>query len=602
MNTQRTQQRLGVETSKESVNKDTYLNINLDGEQRLLPSDEINHIVNVGDRFNLERQRSKYYRILGTINPTISNALFDLSDSVKGDLYTWKGFNYRDPITHDYRFLDTSYPKDQDLLDSTDITFPTAIKNYLKEKDGWFGYYDPDVTKANLCQFYDMEPKRDRFSFVIDTKPYHMLPNQQPVKNWELTITYPYTADTTHNMVDGGLLIGENQQAIVATRNMTAFGIPCLHNLNTGDMVRISGTNGYDGDHVIARVGLDDGDLKEYYFVIDKPYSASTVSFNSRINRLFGGTPSKYYFRKFKKIKTKSSNIIENDDYETYPLAFSQNVFTDTISQFVFNEDIDVSDLTDNLGRPISEIYLTIIKTDSNNLFGSVSSGIETPLLPMLKTSDTNTWLQNIPTINRIHNGVGTPFVSSIPLETNLTINSNNNIFYGDLVEYNSSEVKETILANVSHRFNTRSRETPTPMNYVTTLGSSPVLTPINLGPRQEGYFYQAHHLIKIREFSSYIEQGDIFTEGVPTYAVDLGDGRYLWRDILDIGYNESSDKTLDYPFLNGCHYMYDNYCFFVKRQDSFNNWGLFWGNFPADPIGDRMPDKFTTNTTDNVC
>ena len=601
MNTERIQQRLGVETSKQSVNTDTYLKINLDGEQRLLPPDEINHIVNVGDRFNVERQRSKFYRIIGTINPTMTNALFKLSDSTHADEFTWKGFNYRDPITNDYRFLDTSYPKDQDVSDNEDVTFPTAIKNFLKEKDGWFGYYDPDITKSSLCQFFDMEPKRQRFSFVPDIRPYHN-PAAAPVKNWELTITYPFTADTTHHMVNGGLFIAEAVPVVVATRDMTAFGMPCLHNLSTGDSVRITGTTGYDGDYVVARVGLDDGDLKDYYFVIDKPYSASCISINSRMKRLFGGTPSEYYFRKFKKVKTRNMPVIETADYETYPLAFSENIFTDSISQFVFNEDIDVSDLTDNLGRPISELYLTIIKTDSNGLFGSVSSGIETPFLPILRTSDTNTWLQQIPTINRIHNGGATPFISSIPLETGLTISGSANVFYGDLVEYNKSEVKETKLAHVSHRFNTNSRETTTPINYVSGLGSNPPTTPINLGPRQEGYFYQAHHLIKIREYSSYVEQGDNFTEGIPPYAVSLGDGRYLWRDILDIGFNESSEETLDYPFLNGCHYMYNNYCFHVRRQDPFNNWDLFWTNFPADPLGERITDKFTTNSTDDVC
>ncbi len=602
MNTERIKQRLGVETSKKSVNTDTYLNISLDGEQRLLPPDEINHVVNAGDRFNYERQRSKYYRILGTINPTISNVLFDLSDGNMADKYTWKGFNYRDSLSNDYRFLDTSYPKDQDLIDETDITFTTAIKNYLKEKDGWFGYFDPDITKASLCEFFDMEPKRERFSFVIDKNPYHMTPYQAPVKNWELTITYPYTADTTHVMVNGGLMIAEAVAVTVATRSMTALGMPCLHNLVTGDSVRITGTTGYDGDYVVARVGLDDGDLQEYYFVIDKPYVPNAISLTSRMQRLFGGTPSQYYFRKFKKIKTRNTPIIETDDYETYPLAFSDNVFTDSISQFVFNEDIDVTDLTDNLGRPISELYLTIIKTDSNSLFSSVSSGIETPYLPILDTSNTNIWLQQIPTINRIHNGAGTPFISSVPLETNLSINSTSDIFYGDLVEYNTSEVKETKLAHVSHRFNTLSRETATPINYISGLGGSPTTTLINLGPRQEGYFYQAHHLIKIREFSAYVEQGDIFTEGVPSYAIDLGDGRYLWRDILDIGFNGLNEEILDYPFLNGCHYMYDNYCFHVRRQDPFNNWGLFWGNFPADPLGERITDKFTTNSTDDVC
>jgi hypothetical protein len=53
-------------------------------------------------------------------------------------------------------------------------------------------------------------------------------------------------------------------------------------------------------------------------------------------------------------------------------------------SQFVFNEDIDISELTDNLGRPLTELYLTTIKTDSDSLFSSVSSGIDTPFMDIL--------------------------------------------------------------------------------------------------------------------------------------------------------------------------------------------------------------------------
>ena len=590
MNTDRIKQRLGVETSKISVNTDTLLKVNLDGKERLLPPDEINKVVNVGDRFDVERQRSKFYRILGSINSTISNPLFNLNDVSMVNKNTWAGFN-------SYYFLDI-----------TDLVYSESIKTFLKENNGWFGYIDPDISKAGLCNFIDMEPKRERFSFIPDIKPFHA-PTANPVKNWELTISYPKETDKIHPMIFGGLLIIDAIPAIVATRSMVAFGMPCLHNLSIGDSVRITGTTGYDGDHVVVRTGLDNGDLKGYYFVIDLP-PVGVVSSSSKIKRLFGGQESEYYFRKFRKIKTRNTPVMENDDYETYPLAFSENIYTDKISQFVFNEDIDVTDLTDNLGRPLSELYLTVIKTDSNGLFGDVSSGIETPFISKLNTSNTNTYLKNVPAINKIHNGGNLPVPTHIPLESQVFIKNNNGVqnnndYYGDLVEYNINEVKETVLAEVSHRFNTLNRETQAPFSYVNTLGTlgtSPTSLSTNLGPRQEGYFYKAHHLIKIREFSSYVEQGDLNTSGVPDYAINLGDGRYLWRDILDIGFNESNEKTLDYPFLNGCHYLYNNYCFYVRRQDPFDNWGLFYSNFPADPIGNSMTDKFTTNSEDDVC
>src|ERR1017187_1794466 len=290
--------------------------------------------------------------------------------------------------------------------------------------------------------------------------------------------------------------------------------------------------------------------------------------------------------------------VIEPDDYETYKLAFSENIYADNITQFLFNEDIDVSDLTDNLGRPLSELYLTIIKTNgasgfhSTPLFTNVSSGIETPFIKKLNTSNVITYLQNIPAINKIHNGGALPFPSHIPLENSVTISNNNNLvnnndYYGDLVEFNANEVKEIILAEVSHRFNTLNRQTNPSLSMVTQVGTTPQYSTINLGPRQEGYFYKAHQLIQIRQFSSYVQQGDIQGDIIPYYAINMGDGRYLWRELLEIGFNESSEVTLDYPFVNGCHYLHQNYCFYVRRQDPFDNWGLFYLNFPSDPIGE---------------
>ncbi len=605
MNTERTKQILNNQLSANNVNNDTYLHINVENSQRLLPINEINKVVNIAERFNKERQRCSFYRIIGTINSTMSNPLFNLSNPLNNQTneFTWSWFNSIDT------FLDTSYPKDNNIFDDTDLSYPSALKTFLKEKDGWFGAYDPDITKSGLCNFLDMEPKRERFSLIADKNPINSTSNQQPIKNWELTITYPSNVDKSHNMVNGGLLITSHAQAIVSTRNMTAFGLSCKHNLAVGDTVNITGTNGYDGQHVIVRTGLDNGDLKEYFFVIDKPFIATNaLSSNSRIKKVINGIESEYYFRLFKKIKTRTAPVVENDDYEVYKLGFSENFFNDSIVQFVFNEDIDISDLKDNLGRPLSEIYLTIVKTDSNGLFTKVSSGIETPYDAKLISSNTSNlaYLRNIPTIHRIHNGTSGIFTTHIALEDDVKINNtnHNNEFYGDLVEYNINTLLETVLVDVVHRFNTVNREGQITLNYVSQVGKpttptpiSPVYKQINLGPRHEGYYYKAHHKFNIKQFSNYIEVGDIYTEGIPSYAVDLGDGRIIWRDMLEIGFNESDAKPLDYPFLNNAHYLYDNFCFTLKRQDPFANWGLYYGTFPEDPVGDKIIDKFNVKT-----
>ncbi len=561
----RIKQILGISKTKESVNTDTYLNIQFNGTERLLPPDNINTVLDLGKQFNRERQSCVFYRIVGKINPLVSNVLFNTT----GPIDTWQYLN--NPL-----FTTNTFDDDNETL-----SFAESIKKNLKELDGWYGYFDPVLTGSGLCNYYDMEPKRSRFSFTPDTTN---IPNSR-VKNWELTVTYPYAVDNTHNLVAGGLLIVDKQLVIVGGKSMTAFSVPVKHNLSNGATIILTGTN-MDGEHEVKRTGLDNGNLKDYYFCIDVDFDSISIGNNSRMSKQYNGVKSEYYFRKFKKIKTRSSETIETDDYEVYKLAFSESIFSDDITQFVFNEDIDVGDLVDNLGRPLSELYLSVVKTDSNNIFGNVSSGIEVPLIQELNNGNTNTFLKTIPVIQKIHNVVSAPTETFTPLESRVLIS--NNDFYGDVVEYNITTVQEVILSDVYHRFNTINRET--------TFNSEVS------GPRPEGYYYKGHHLIKIREFSSYIEEGDSSTAGMPEYKVDLGDGRFLWRDLLEIGVVHINKPVLNYPFVNGCHYIYQNYCFDVRRQDPFDNWNLYHASFPADPIGNTMNNRFKVNIANNAC
>ena len=561
----RVKHRLTATNSKESVNTDTYLNLQVVGTERLLPPSELNRVVDLAEQFNKERQSCTFYRIIGKINPLISNVLFNITGTD-----SWSTFNT--PI-----FLSDNLDNDKDL------TYAESIKKHLKEIDGWYGYFDPVLTGSGMCNFYDMEPKRERFSFLPDITNIQ----NQLVKNWEITITYPYSADTTQYTINGGIIMINKKSVFIGGRQMTAIGVPIKHNFTIGSTVRIIGTT-FDGDYDVKRLGLDDGQYKDYYFCIDINPTIVTIDVNSRVKKVYKGFECDYYFRIFRKIKTKSSNFIENDDYEIYKLAFSENIYVDPITQFVINEDVDVSGLVDNLNRPLSELYLTIIKTDSNNIFTNITSGIEAPDIAEIRDSISNPYFKNIPVIQLIHTVTGslTAPVSYTPLESN--INITNNIFYGDVVEYNKATLNETILATVAHRFNTLNRE---------TVGNSSAK-----GPRPEGYFYTAHHQMKIRDFSVYIEQGDKNTIDIPDYAVNLGDGRYVWRDILDIGTTEIETERLDYPFVNGCHYLYQNYCFDVKRQDPFDKWNLFYGTMPMDPIGNAMPNNIKVNFSDNVC
>lgn len=558
-------QLIGSAKDKNSVDTNTYVNLNMENSERLLPLNDINNVVNVDAQFNLERQSSKYYRIIGNINPLMTNVLFNTT----GTEFSLEIFNNK-PFNISFNGLE-----------ETTLTYEESIKENLKELNGWYGYFNKTRTQAALCSFYDMEPKRERFSLIPDLTN---IVNQE-VKNWNLIVTYPYSIDSTHYLINNGLLIVDKFEVVVGGKKMTALLTPVLHNLSNGDFIKLYGTN-YDEVYEVKRVGLDNGDFKEYYFCIDVDINILNIGENTRFKKIYNNIESKYYFRIFKKVKTKLKSIIDSNDCDVYNLPFSKNIYSDDVVQFVFNDDIDITYLTDNLGRPISELYLTIIKTNSNNIFTNVSSGIESPVITKLSQGNTISNLRKIPIIQKIHTVASFQTLSYTPLETNVKIDDN--IFYGDVVEYNESTLLEVVLSDVQHRFNTVNRETTN--NSVVS------------GPRPEGYYYKAHYLIKIREFSSYIEEGTESTENKPSYAVNLGNGKYIWRDLLDIGQANIDGSILNYPYLNGAHYLYQNFFLNLKRQDPFDNWDMFYSKFPSDQIGNSLNNNFKVNSEDNVC
>lgn len=562
--------RLNSASSQRSVNKDTIDKIEIVSKTNILPIDEIHKVINLGEQFNDERQNSKLYRLTGTFNTLFNNVLINTTG-----INSWRTFN--EPIF-----------KDETNINGGILTYKESVRKHLRENNGWFGYKDPESINKTSCTWVDMEPNRELFT---------MTPKNL-IKNWEVTITYPalyynQTGNFTHPIVNGGLLLINVSVSKIGDRQMLTFETPVKHGLKRGDAVKLSGLidvggsnlSPHNGEFNVSRVGEDNGDKLEYCFSVDIDELVN-INNSSRMRKIVNGRESAYYIRMFKKINTTGGKLIEDDDYEIYPLAFGQTIYEDKMNQFVFNEDIDVSGLRDNLGRPLSEIFITVIKTDSNNVFTETKSGIK---LPYINNIENNLGLSDI---NRITNNITT---SHIPLESNVKVD--NEWFFGDVVEYNVFDFQETVLGDVYHRFNTINRETGGSINGAITEGVT-----TDLGVRLEGYVYKPHHKIKIREFSNYIEEGTYNTLNKPNYAINIGDGRYIWRDMMDIGINDSKEEYLDYPFLNGRHYINSSITLPLFRQDPFNLYKLKWTNYPPEASGIEMEDKVIIKNSEDVC
>lgn len=569
--------RLNNASSQTSVNEDSFVKLNLESNTNPLPVGEVENVINLGEQFNKERQASPYYRLTGTFNTLFNNVLFNTSGT-----NSWSTFNLP-------KFRDITFPPNATTVgelnrDEGDLTYEESVKKFLKEDNGWFGYNDPDVDNDALCVFTDMEPNRDLFC----------LSPKNGIKNWEVTITYPvkvgnFPGDIFNPLVANGLILVSVEQTLIGDRTMITLTTPVKHGLSQGDTVRLDNLSTNNGSYTVIRVGKDNGDFKDYSFSVDigVPVTLSNAGNPARMTRIVGGRASVYYIRRFKKVNVRGNTEIENDDYEVFPLAFSQTIYEDKVPKYVFNEDIDVSGLVDNLGRPISELYVTLMKTSSDGIFTSTKSGIKMPYIDEVGSN------LGIPDINRINDSAG----SNIPLDEDVNIEQDE--FYGDVAEYNVLEQEEKILGDVYHRFNTVNRITS---NGGVTQPDYDGGSTIDLGIRHEGYQYKAHHKIKIRDYSNYIEQGLQTTLNKPSYASRLGDGRFIWRDLLDIGVNDGQGETLDYPFLNGCHYINSCFTLALERQDPFNFYGIQHTPFPSDVAGNLVDDNFITNRSEDAC
>lgn len=252
-----------------------------------------------------------------------------------------------------------------------------------------------------------------------------------------------------------------------------------------------------------------------------------------RFAKVVNGFECEYYFRKFKKINNNLKKTINK-------LAFSNNIYGEDVSQLIFLDDINIINLKDNRNRPLTEVYLTILKRNKgykewyeNNVynsetiefsrvFGKVTSGLDLP-----------PYAEDLPTIRYQHNINPNDYekltirASSQKVEDNITIDLDE--FYGDLVEFNPITVDENVLEVFKHRFNTAQRETNnTIYNTITYDDIYSDIYDYNQGSdiknnriiekelnkgfanlNCEGYIYVPHHKIKIGESSNIVSQGN---------------------------------------------------------------------------------------------
>lgn len=284
-----------------------------------------------------------------------------------------------------------------------------------------------------------------------------------------------------------------------------------------------------------------------------------------RFAKTNGNYNCNYYVRKFKKIPGVNGITLDN---ETYQLAFSDTIYGDKIAQTVFTDSINVSGLKDNLGRDLTEVFFTIIKTnrghtkwygdndadstgDQNpyndpdieysHCFGSVTCGFDLSkeIDDTLNVRMTRGDYYDVTLINPGATKQTIPNNHETDGFSTKDIKIDDEWFYGDIVEFCPWTCEETVLSDVCFRFNTEQRDrlVGDDVNFhfdeilsddyddagfkVTTYGVKRITY------RPEGYYYKPHYRIKLRDLSPVIQGYHPYISVLEAIPIQI-DGIYI--------------------------------------------------------------------------
>ena len=737
---------------------------------------EINFEYHPGtDIFNNHILRNTSFKI---VNPTTNkggNDFNTISDFLRRYDTEPIDYNKRASIT-DIKTQQKKHLYDAD--DILSMQNGDAINNNLMEENGWFGFvnkssviakknenkkwvdegFNKVINNRESCEFIDMCPDRTLFSFNPKYNPYR----HRPEYNWDLFLTYPYENDYNNVLISGGLLVKSIELAFNSVgRRIVLFSTYTKHNLSIGTAFNL-----YIGENKAENILVNSlGNVKkedeEHYFyttqtdiisdILGKKTEIDEDTDNDEINKqikdtgatfrlkhIVNGYESEYYIRKFKKLPNLNKIVNKEDeltldksycvkefeewikdkpndfDKEQYQLAFSSTIYNDNNTQVTWTDGINIDNILDNRGRPLTEIYLTIMKRNKgyskwyenddvkraenvkskeieySHCFGNVSWGFD---LLSAKSEEEINLQKSLQDVKLIHN-----------IKEDIV---NADEFNGDIVEYNVTTCNETVLEDCYFRFNTYLRENPvdyytyqydeiTSDDYdkkgfikeTTKLTNDDV---IKFWIHPEGYYYKAHYRILLKEFgeihqeshfdlniknvairrndmdnSTYVvvqtklphhlaandkimlcndntdEMVDIrvksvinsntftfasindeldartvcdilngkydednityslkrYNSNIPFYAEKVDNtNRYLWRNVNNVG-NKDNEVLPEYRFANGYFYIDQDINFFLKRQDPFNEFGLWYNGededniLPNDIIGNILKES----------
>ena len=480
------------------------------------------------------------------------------------------------------------------------LLFRSAVKHNLKIGDKFVLFFNDDdgngvwheVSHASIVNgLGDMDNNyHDFYFYTTDDSVLEEIfaPESDTHTKWEYIRDYfykPYDTSTVPNVdndriYNPGNLVNDNGVVYICTSTVKGFnttnfipfddyqfteysttGVMDIPSENDG-YVKVNGTiyelynhdigiwyhdSGYDANRFIRNIvnnafRNDDNPVTQ---VTDDPNSLYRDYIQFRFAKTNGTYRSQYYVRKFKKLPNIKYGTDQNEplvdtefDSEYYKLAFSNTIYGDEIAQAVFFDSVTTNGIRDNLGRPLTDIYLSIFKTNNgyrewycgdgdgkgdaaveySHCFGPLTCGFDIFGL----CSDTESMKDKRLSLVDVHMICNRHNDGERTLGDRDDISVDDDWYYGDIAEFCPWECTETVLSDVCFRFNTAQRELDVldsssldnykfffdeiisdDYDYDGFVTEEYEIEDGAAVAKKEGYFYKPHKKIQLKGFGS---------------------------------------------------------------------------------------------------
>jgi hypothetical protein len=452
-------------------------------------------------------------------------------------------------------------------------------------------------------------PQYDEFCFIrtdsnvsgytvnAPNEPAHILfdPKEASFYNWFVYLSYPYLNDYEQQLEyvqpNGELfswIVGDGIPFYITNGEINGhpviyFNCPYPHGLSADDSIELSFSCNTQNIFDVYTLG------NEFAGSVETIFTISNIGFtcglfgdgaNGTFKRIINKanpeeSKSKYYIRKHLIVSDYNDAILTNAGFENngfrkktkYESSSLTPNFRPRVSvkesnqtyNLSFKNDFSVSQLRDNLKRPLTELYITIVNRGRFGWFNELRQGWHFNIGPNVNTWWTENpnsyfdisrelFIKPGPIINNNGNNVQLPiyFYYNNPLNINDSIN-------GPLCEWNNITQEEVVISEYYHKIRFNQKIFNTGVNY------------------NRGYYYNPHYKLQLRSFSSYVEESDgQVIDNLPYYSYYSNlNQEFIWRDIYPYGFIDNDGVGVDNPFLNNKHYLFENFIFRLIPEGS---------------------------------